>query len=229
MATRYSSNSPACSRSQKAPLLVQGRRWVGQQPMTKYETAGHKPHGDGIEFDQRDVRALTECMTVLEHGGDVYDVTTESGSSYRVDAVESRCTCPDHQYREVRCKHIRRVAFATGERAIPAWCQTDAVDPQMGMHVDGGPRQVASDGGVIEATDDGDSDERDDIDDDGRPEDCDCGDWNAGLELPCWPCYRDGHREPAGDDSHGSVSDGEPTRHEPADFGGGETTGVQDL
>jgi len=36
-----------------------------------------------------------------------------------------------------------------------------------------------------------------------RAADCDC--WDAGLELPCWPCYRDGFRspnpeEPASDD-----------------------------
>ena len=52
--------------------------------------------------------------------------------------------------------------------------------------------------------------------------------------LPCWPCYRDGFRsqnpeEPANDD----YADEEPEvalrRSEPADFGGGESTGVQDL
>lgn len=167
--------------------------------MSDYETAGLKPHGDGIDLDQRDVRALAEYMTVLAEGGDIYSVTTESGSEYRVDAREGRCTCPDHQYRDVRCKHIRRVAFATGEKVIPAWCDADAVDSQLGMHVDGSPRQVASDGGVIETTGDGDSDERDESDDDGRPDDCDCGEWNADLELPCWPCYRDGFRQPAGE------------------------------
>jgi hypothetical protein len=31
---------------------------------------------------------------------------------------------------------------------------------------------------------------------DGRPEECDCGAWNDGEELPCWPCYRDGFEEP---------------------------------
>jgi hypothetical protein len=31
---------------------------------------------------------------------------------------------------------------------------------------------------------------------DGRPEDCDCGGWNDGLDLPCWPCYRDGFEAP---------------------------------
>jgi len=31
---------------------------------------------------------------------------------------------------------------------------------------------------------------------DERPDDCDCGEWNQGLGLPCWPCYRDGFEEP---------------------------------
>ena len=36
---------------------------------------------------------------------------------------------------------------------------------------------------------------------DERPENCDCGDWNADLDLPCWPCYRAGFDEPASADS----------------------------
>ena len=28
----------------------------------------------------------------------------------------------------------------------------------------------------------------------GRPEDCRC--WDATLNLPCWPCYREGFRKP---------------------------------
>ena len=56
------------------------------------------------------------------------------------------------------CKHQHRVAFATGERSIPAWVDTDAVD------------------------------------------ECDCGDWNADADLPCWPCYRDEFDTPASAD-----------------------------
>jgi len=36
----------------------------------------------------------------------------------------------------------------------------------------------------------------DDVDD-GRPDGCDCGDWNADADLPCWPCYRAGFETPA--------------------------------
>ena len=107
------------------------------------------------ELDDRDAAALTEYMTVLAEGGDVYSVTTESGREYVVDAREGRCTCPDHEYRDTRCKHLRRVAFATGERSVPAWADTDAVDPQLGLHVDGSPQVVATDGGVIERPESG--------------------------------------------------------------------------
>jgi len=163
---------------------------------------------DSTEIDKRDVRALTEYMTTLPLGGDMYSVTTESGSEYRVDARGGRCTCPDHQYRDVRCKHVRRVAFATGERPIPSWVNMDAVDELCGEHVDG-TCIVATDGGDGTVPSVSSSSQRDDdegvvFDTDthgGRPDDCDCGDWNEGMELPCWPCYRDGFETPAeGDD-----------------------------
>lgn len=83
------------------------------------------------------------------------------------------------------------------------------------------PVVATSDGRIIEAGDEGEI--LDEETDDGRPDDCAC--WDAGLKLPCWPCYRDGFDEPA------STDDGrqEPARSEPADFGGGESPGVQDL
>jgi hypothetical protein len=160
--------------------------------MTHYELG----EVEGTDLAPRAARALTECMTVLAEGGDIYTVVGQNGGTYTVDAREGRCTCPDAEYRDATCKHQRRVAFATGERSVPAWVDTDAVDPQLGEHVDGGPRQVATDGGsdVIDAGDDGVILEGDD-NDDGRPDDCDC--WDADAELPCWPCYRDGFDEPA--------------------------------
>jgi len=76
-----------------------------------------------------------------------------------------------------------------------------------------GERAVVADGGteIIEAGDEGEIiDESDDDvvnlsevtgdavpEDDARPGDCDCGDWNNGLGLPCWPCYRAGFETPA--------------------------------
>jgi len=155
------------------------------------------------QLADRDVRALTECMTVLPDSGSIFTVVGENGQTHRVDAKEDRCTCQDYQYnlpdgdRET-CKHRARLAFATGERAIPAWADLAAVDDMLGEHLDAQPRVAATDGGIIEADDDGVILEDSDDSDDGRPEDCDCGDWNADLELPCWPCYRDGFRQPAG-------------------------------
>jgi hypothetical protein len=43
---------------------------------------------------------------------------------------------------------------------------------------------------VVETTDDT-------TEGDERPSECDCGDWNDGFDLPCWPYYREGFREPA--------------------------------
>jgi hypothetical protein len=60
-----------------------------------------------------------------------------------------------------------------------------------------GPVVATSDGGIIEVGDKGEILDGDESDDDSRPEDCDCGDWNAHAELPCWPCYRDGFEVPA--------------------------------
>jgi hypothetical protein len=145
----------------------------------------------GIEFDQRRVRALTEYMTVLPFRGDLYSVTTESGSEYRVDARGGRCTCPDYLYRNVRCKHQQRVAFATGERPIPAGVDAAEIDGQLGDHVGETPTVAVSDGGVAPDSYGAPDDREDD-----RPEDCDCGEWNDGRGLCCWPCYRAGFESP---------------------------------
>jgi len=95
--------------------------------MSDYTTADI----ESTELSDRAVRALTEYMTVLETAPDVYGVTTQSGSEYTVDARDGRCTCPDAQYNlddGEQCKHEFRVAYATAERAVPAWVNTDAVD-----------------------------------------------------------------------------------------------------
>jgi len=120
-------------------------------------------------------------------------VVGQNGGTYTVDDREGRCTCPDHEHRGVRCKHLRRVAFARGSRPVPA--DADGVDEQLGEHTEAVPRVVASDGGIIEAGDDGEILESDG---DERPADCDC--WDADGELPCWPCYRDGFDVPNPDE-----------------------------
>ena len=102
-----------------------------------------------------EVRALTEYMTVVNEGDEMFSVTTESGSEYLVDMAEGRCECPDDSHRpSVTCKHRRRVAFAIGERPIPEWANQDALDDQFGLHVDADPTRAVPDGGVAQATTD---------------------------------------------------------------------------
>jgi predicted nucleic acid-binding Zn finger protein len=68
------------------------------------------------------------------------------------DRCEGRCTCPDYKHNlptddgRERCKHAARVAYATDERSVPAWVDTDAVDEQLGENVDAGPQVVATHG-----------------------------------------------------------------------------------
>jgi len=165
--------------------------------MSEYDTT----EIEGTDIEPRDVRALTECMTVLDEGGDIYTVVGENSETYRVDRRESRCTCPDAQYNlptddgRERCKHAARVAYATGDRPVPAWVDTDAVDPQLGAGVGATPQVAATDGGIVNAGDDAEIvDDTDDDVDDGRPDECDCLPTFEGL--PCFACYQAGHDAP---------------------------------
>lgn len=97
---------------------------------------------DGTDDRELDDRALSEYMTVLWDGDvrarsspDLFTVTTQSGHEYLVDVRVDACECPDFEYRDRVCKHLRRVQFATGRREIPEWIDPDAVDPQLGDHV----------------------------------------------------------------------------------------------
>lgn len=109
--------------------------------------ANDQPH-----LDSRDVRALTESMTVMDLVGlakdadDLYVVV--STSEYLVDVREGACTCPDFEHnlpaadgRET-CKHLARVTYETGMRPVPGWVDRDALDDQLlaAEHVDGEPR-----------------------------------------------------------------------------------------
>jgi len=188
--------------------------------MSTDDRAGLETSGtDDRCIDERDQRALGQFLTVLPETGrargadDLFLVVSESGSEYLVDARDQRCTCPDHEYRGVRCKHLRRVAIARGDRPVSAAELAAAdVDPQLGQHT-AGPRVVTSDGGIIEAGDegevlkaDGDAGDRTDdvVDlagvtgdapaeaDDGaeRPADCTCE--GPDDVCVCLPCYMAG-------------------------------------
>lgn len=65
-------------------------------------------------------RARDERMHVVATGSGRYEVTGESGATYEVDLEAGRCACPDHQFRGVRCKHLRRTAMEVTAGAVPA-------------------------------------------------------------------------------------------------------------
>lgn len=102
--------------------------------------------------DDRDIRALAEYLTVLPEAPDLFQVVSQSGKSYTVDADAGVCECPDYEYREPDggCKHIRRVAFATGVRPIPSGVNPATVDQLLGQHVKATHTElVATDGGHV--------------------------------------------------------------------------------
>lgn len=80
-------------------------------------------------LDEREARALTECMTVRRLAPGIYEVTTQSGSAYTVDDRDGACTCGDAHYRGETCKHQYRVEHATGDATVPEWADASAVDP----------------------------------------------------------------------------------------------------
>jgi len=65
-------------------------------------------------------RARGERMRVVAAGSGRYEVTSESGATYEVDLPAGRCACPDHQFRGVRCKHLRRTAMEVTAGTVPA-------------------------------------------------------------------------------------------------------------
>ncbi|WP_222912677.1 hypothetical protein [Natrinema sp. SYSU A 869] len=98
------------------------------------------------DIDELDDRTLTEYLTVLEDQGrvrgcrDQYLVVSESGSEYLVDTRLEACECPDHAYRERRCKHLRRVAFAIGAEAVPVGFNPEDIAGDLREHVFGEPK-----------------------------------------------------------------------------------------
>jgi uncharacterized Zn finger protein len=87
-----------------------------------------------------EARALTETMCVVEDDPECFDdheVAVYSGSTrYHVNPVVGFCTCPSDQYHSGPCKHRERVAFARGEKPIPAWVDRDRIDPLLLRRLD---------------------------------------------------------------------------------------------
>lgn len=72
-----------------------------------------------VWMDDRSRRARTERMAVRPLGRGRYEVEGHSGNVYLVDLDRSVCTCPDHEFRDARCKHLRRVAIEITEGRVP--------------------------------------------------------------------------------------------------------------
>ncbi|WP_439028249.1 SWIM zinc finger family protein [Haloarchaeobius sp. DT45] len=77
------------------------------------------PVPSGAHLDERSRRAREEPMSVTAFGADVYEVETEADHRYLVNVVAGRCTCPDHVFRDERCKHLRRVAIEITDGRVP--------------------------------------------------------------------------------------------------------------
>jgi len=97
-------------------------------------------------LDARSARAWTESMAVLALGYGRYTVESGSGETYLVDLSRGRCSCPDHEIRGERCKHLRRVALEVTARRVPppgkrrhdcTICGRDAFVPESGPTVCG--------------------------------------------------------------------------------------------
>ena len=74
---------------------------------------------EGAETEDRSARARSEAMTIRPLRDGRYVVETDGGT-YVVALGDGTCTCPDHAIRGSRCKHLRRVAMAVTDGAVPA-------------------------------------------------------------------------------------------------------------
>lgn len=74
---------------------------------------------DTRRLEDRAARAWTEPMAVTPVGSGRYTVASHSGETYLVDLPDGDCSCPDHEIRGERCKHLRRVAIEVTEGRVP--------------------------------------------------------------------------------------------------------------
>jgi hypothetical protein len=114
---------------------------------------------EGIEVEKRTRKALEEPLSVVALDGTPLDdtdasvvrVISHTGGDYRVDVRDGKCTCPDHEYRDAECKHIKRSRIALGRTPIESdTLAACTVDPNFGDHVDADPQVVATDGGRLQ-------------------------------------------------------------------------------
>lgn len=86
-------------------------------------------------YDERDIRAATESMTVVHEGRGNWTVYSGETSEYDVFLVgdEWKCECADHHYRGNLCKHSRRVQMLLGERPVPELSRATKTDVEHEM------------------------------------------------------------------------------------------------
>jgi hypothetical protein len=138
-------------RCRKRPPASTGERGCLVEPtaMTEYESTAEESSGTDVE--QRTLRAATESITLLETGPRVegsdglYEAVSQSGArdgdgpdTYVVNARRVACECPDHEHRNARCKHLRRLELIKGERELPVSIPAEDVNSNIGIGVSGG-------------------------------------------------------------------------------------------
>jgi hypothetical protein len=117
--------------------------------------------------------------------------------------VPAECGCPADQYNDdYDCKHKVALATVGGETVLNAATEFENSAPPLSQSdaesATTAADKLRTDGGIVKASDDGEvlTDEESADKGQERPDDCDCGDWNQGLGLACWPCYREGLEVP---------------------------------
>ena len=120
--------------------------------------------------DPRKVEVTNESYG-FEKDDHRYVVTVEERDGLFVPV---ECECPADEFNEeYACKHRVAVATVGGPVVLGA---------AIAYTSDESESPLRADGGIIKA----ESDE--------RPDDCDCS--PLFEDLPCWPCYRDGFKDP---------------------------------
>ena len=88
-------------------------------PTEPDDRAGHADSRGDVRAESRSARARSEPMVIRPLRDGRYVVETDGGT-YVVALGAGTCTCPDHAIRGSRCKHLRRVAMAVTDEAVPA-------------------------------------------------------------------------------------------------------------
>lgn len=83
--------------------------------------------GPDVDTNERLQRAFDEKMQFIGPAGGNRRLITSSGNEYRVSLAS--CSCPDHQYRKIPCKHMYRLAIDCA-LALPAPSIVNAPPPR---------------------------------------------------------------------------------------------------